>query len=386
MRYSDCNNGKKTVRYQRCTRCIMDNKSDDTISFDKDGHCNYCNDVLKRIPKEYFAKEGKKGGIRLHKIIEKIKTECANDRFDCMIGISGGIDSSYLMYLGHQYGLRMLAVHIDDGLDNPIATNNIEKLIRATDSKYIVIKPDIKQYADVLYALIKASVSNLAICQDNMIFKAIKDYGQRHHIKYILDGRNFAHECILERNSKSVNSSDSKYIKAVHRRYGRISINDLEFMALTERYIGQRANRQCKNVRLLNYIDYNLEDALNTLESFCGFEYYGGKHYESILTRFMQCYYLPVKFGIDKRKSHFSSLIMTNQLTREEALKYLEKPLYISNEMLEEDKKFIADYIEVSVKELDDMIAQPPKAETEYPHSILNELAPLARKFRKVLE
>ena len=363
MKHSDYRARGKEKKYQRCTRCVMDNKSDDTIQFDSEGYCNYCNDVLRRIPTEYFTEEGKGGG-KLQGIIKRIKTECANDRFDCMLGISGGIDSSYLMYLGHKYGLRMLAVHIDDGLDNPIATRNIKKLIKATGVKCIVIKPDLKQYADVLYALIKASVSNLAICQDNMIFKAIKDYGQKHHIKYILDGRNFAHECILERSSTGVNSSDSKYIRAVHKRYGRIPINDLELMSLTERYIGQRVNRNCKNVRLLNYIDYNLEDALNTLENFCSFEYYGGKHYESILTRFMQCYYLPVKFGLDKRKSHLSSLIMTNQLSRDEALERLKKPLYLSEEMLCEDKKFIADYIGVSVQELDDMISQPPKAET----------------------
>lgn len=385
MKYIGYHDRGKKKKYQRCTRCVMDNKSDDTIKFDSDGHCNYCNDVLRRISTEYFAEEGKEGA-KLRAVIKRIKTECANDTFDCMLGISGGIDSSYLMYLGHKYGLRMLAVHIDDGLDNPVAIKNIEKLTKATDTKYVVIKPDIEQYADVLYALIKASVSNLAICQDNMIFKAIKDYGQNHHIKYILDGRNFAHECILEKSSTGVNSSDSKYIRAVHKRFGRIPIKDLEFMSLTERYIGQRANRNCKNIRLLNYIDYNMEDALNTLENFCGFEYYGGKHYESILTRFMQCYYLPEKFGLDKRKSHLSSLIMTNQLTRDEALERLEKPLYASDEMLREDKKFIADYIGVSVQELDDMISQPPKAETEYPNSILNKLAPLARKFRKALE
>lgn len=378
-------NGAKTVKYQRCTRCVMDNQSDHTITFDRDGRCNYCTDILKRIPTEYFAEEGQ-GGEKLQKLISQIKRDCANDRFDCMLGISGGIDSSYLMYLGHKYGLRMLAVHIDDGLDNPIATRNIENLIKATDTEYIVIRPNIKQYADVLYALIKASVSNLAICQDNMILKAIKDYGYSHHIRYILDGRNFAHECILERSSTGVNSCDSKYIKAVHRQYGRIPINDLDFMSLTERYIGRRTNRNSKNLRLLNYIDYNLEDTIKTLEDFCGFEYYGGKHYESILTRFMQCYYLPVKFGFDKRKSHLSSLIMTNQLTREEALERLKKPLYISEEMQQGDKKFIADYIGVSVQELDDMIGQPPRTEKEYPHSILNEFAPLARKFRRILD
>lgn len=372
------------MKYRRCTRCVMDNASDDMIYFDDKGYCNYCSDVLKRIPTEYFP--GLEGRVKLNKIIDRIKSDCVNDDFDCMLGISGGIDSSYLMYLGHRFGLRMIAVHIDDGLDNPIATENIEKLIKATGAKYIVIKPDMEQYADVLYALLKASVSNLAICQDNMIFKTIREYGKKHHIKYILDGRNFAHECILEKSSDGINSSDSKYIKAIHKRFGRISIDSLEFMSLTERYIGQRISRSCKSVRLLNYMDYRLDDALHKLDEFCGFQYYGGKHYESILTRFMQCYYLPVKFGIDKRKSHFSSLIMTNQMSREDALERLKEPLYVSDEMLRQDKRMLADYVGVSVEEFDEIINQPPKGEGEYPHSRLNELAPLARKFRRILE
>ena len=372
------------MKIQRCARCVMDNASDDSITFDEKGYCSYCNNIEKRLPLEYHPENGEK---KIKEVFESIKTECAGDPYDCMIGVSGGLDSSYIMYLAHKYGLRILAVHIDDGLDNPIAVSNINKLVNATGATYIAIKPEMDEYADIIYAMLKASVVSLANGQDNLIWKALQEYGESNHIKYILDGNNFAHEGILERTRwASINSHDNKFIEAVHRKYGRVPLKKTKFMTLTERYIGRKLNKSFKHIRPLNEIDYNMEDAIKTLHDFCGFEYYGGKHYESILTIFMQCYYLPVKFGFDKRKSHFSSLIMSGQMSREDALKRLEAPLYPSDEMLNSDKAFIADYLSITVEELDELVAQPPRRDVEYPHSILNELAPIARKFRRILE
>ncbi len=371
------------MEYKQCKRCLMDNASDRTIKFDKNGYCNYCNDIIKRMPKEYFPNE--KGKTMLNSIIFKIKEECKNDEYDCLVGLSGGIDSSFILYKGFNYGLRMLAVHIDDGLDNPIAVKNINKLISKTNTKLINILPNREQYADLLYSLLKASVSNLAIAQDNLIAKALQEYADRHSIKYMLDGSNFAHESILERGD-TINSCDRKYINGIQKKFGRIDIDDLEFLSLWERYIGRHSKQKVKHIRPLNYMNYNVNDAIHELENFCGFQYYGGKHYESILTRFMQCYYLPEKFGIDKRKSHYSSLIMSGQMTREEALSLLEKPLYINKDDLAKDKKVIADYIGITVEELDRCISLPPKKETSYLHSRLNEIAPIARMFRRILD
>ncbi len=369
--------------YQVCKRCVMDNSSDLTIKFDSEGYCNYCSDVLKRKDAEYFpnAKEEIVQGI-----FEEIKKKCVNDKYDCMVGVSGGLDSSYILYLGHKYGLRMLAVHINDGLDNPIATENVKKLVDKTGSDYISIQPNREEYADVLYALFKASVPNLAIVQDNLIVKALQQYGEENGIKYILDGSNFAHESILERDKYGVNTCDRKFILAVHKKFGRIPIRELHFLSLTDRYLKRNANKNFKHIRPLNYINYNMNVAISTLESFCGFQYYGGKHYESILTRYMQMYYLPVKFGLDKRKSHYSSLIMSGQIQRNDAMELLKKPLDELYSTKEADEAFLAEFMGISTEEFRNIIDSPCKKETDYPNSWLNWVAPIARKFRKILE
>lgn len=231
----------------------------------------------------------------------------------------------------------------------------------------------------------KASVSNLAIAQDNLIVKGLQNYGDNHKIQYILDGDNFAHESILERG-EGINAFDVQFILSIQKQFGRIPIQKIEFMTLAERYIFWHGVNRIKHIRPLNYMDYNTQTAIDELHAFCGFEYYGGKHYESILTRWMQCYYLPHKFGIDKRKSHLSSLIMSGQITREEALQRLEQPLYAVEADMEADMKYLADYMSISVGELRRCVDQPPKRMREYSHSALNDLAPIARHLRKYIE
>lgn len=368
--------------YQRCTRCVMDNASDTSITFDAQGRCNYCTDVLRRLPTAYFPNE--EGARRLDAMVAEMKEACKNDPYDCIVGVSGGIDSSYLLYWGYTRGLRMLAIHVDDGLDNPVAAENIRRLAEKTGVELVTLRPDAEEYKDVLRAMLKGSLPNLAAAQDNLIIKALQDYAKENHIRYSLDGSNMAHESILERG-RSVNACDGKFLRAVHKRYGERPLVHTQFLSLTDRYL-KRRHSGVIHLRPLDNMPYDLRDAIRTLQDFCGFEYYGGKHYESILTRFLQCRYLPVKFGKDKRKSHFSSLIVSGQMTREEALALLEKPLYPSEELLRADKQFLADYCGVSLDTLEAWLALPPREERSLPHSFLNELAPLARRFRKLLE
>ena len=370
------------MEYQRCTRCVMDNASDYTITFDTEGHCNYCEDILSRRDNEYFPDE--RGRKILEKLIEKIKREGKGKKYDCIVGISGGLDSSYVVYLGHQYGLRMLAVHIDDGLDTEIAKLNITSLCEKAGVDLINISPDKEQYSDLLLSFFKASVPNLAMVQDNLLKQVLHDTTRKYGIKYSLSGANFAHESILER-STGINAMDKTHILAIHKQFGTKPIDKLRIGNLWTAYIGWRYFSKAETIYPLNYIDYNKKRVLDELKDFSEYNYYGGKHYESILCRFMQCYYLPTKYNFDKRKSHFSSLIVDGQMTREEALVKLNKPAYTSEELKEHDMNFLAQFFRISREEFDKIIALPAKQHSDYPMSLLENTAGLARKFRKYL-
>lgn len=370
------------MKYQRCTRCVMDNASDKNIVFDESGYCNYCIDTISRMSSEYFPNQ--KGRQKLDGIMAKIKSEGSGKEFDCLVGVSGGVDSSYIIYLGYLYGLRMLAVHIDDGLDTDVAKKNIADLCERASVKLINIKPDKEQYADLLLAFIKASLPNLAMPQDNILSKELYEITRYYNIKYSLIGANFAHESILER-SFNINACDSRHIKYIHKHFGTKSMSKLKIQSLFENYLKRKYFSSVVKITPLNYLDYNLEQALKELQLFSNYTYYGGKHYESILTRFLQCYYLPVKYGFDKRKSHFSSLIVSGQMTRSEAIEKLSQSAYLSQEMLENDMTFLADFVGISKNEFEALINLPPKLHSDYPCSVLNKLAPVARYFRKYL-
>lgn len=365
-----------------CSRCVMDD-SDQSIVFDKNGYCNYCTDVLRRMPTEYFPNES--GKQQLDKMMEKVKADGKGFKYDCMVGVSGGLDSSYVLFLGKKYGLRMLCVHVDDGLDTETAKSNIAKLCKKCEADLIIVRPDIEQYKDITRSLFLSGVPNLALAQDNLLIAALRDTAKKYHIRYSLSGANFSMESILQRGTDGVNSGDKKHLVALHKQFGKVKINKLRFSNMFENYIEKRYFSRTKTLYPLNYINYRLDNTITELKSFCDYEYYGGKHYESILTRFLQCYYLPTYFDFDKRKSHFSSLIVTEQMTRQDALERLAKPAYNSDELLQSDIKFLANYLEMSESEFRSILAQPKHKHSDYPTSVLNKIAPIARKFRRLL-
>lgn len=321
--------------YQRCSRCVMDNKSDNTITFDSRGYCNYCNDAIAKIGKIYFPNE--EGQKKLDSLLQQIKKSGRGKKYDCIMGLSGGLDSSYLAYLGHIWGLRVLAVHIDDGYDTEISKNNLNKLITSTGFDYEVITPDATQFNDLTLTYMKAGVPNVAAPQDNVLFAFLYKKMKEYKIEYFLSGSNFALECILQKGNTHSNT-DVVNIKDIYKHYGNGSIEKLEFISTVEKAVDKRLNH-IKTERPLNYIDYNRDRAFKELAEFCGFEYYGRKHLENILTAFIQLVWFPEKFGVDKRTSHLSSMIVSGQMTREQALKELEEPLY--------DKKLMEDYISI---------------------------------------
>jgi len=340
----------------------MDNASDDKITFDDEGHCNYCNNALSKIGKVYFPnEEGKK---RLDEMLATIKADGSGKKYDCMMGISGGLDSSYLAYLGYTWGLRILAVHVDDGFDTAISQNNIKKLVAAAHIDLVTIKPDAKQFNNLTKAYMIAGVPNLAVPQDNILFAALYKYARENNLKYFLSGGNFALECILQRGNTHA-AYDLVNIKDIHRRFGTEPIDKLPFISqyrveINKRILGLRT------ILPLNYIDYNRDSAFKELNEFCGFEYYGRKHLENILTAFVQLVWFPKKFGVDKRTSHLSSMIVSGQMTRGEALIELSKPLIEDEAQMSEYIALIKDRLGITDEEFKEIMTSSGKQHTEY--------------------
>lgn len=334
------NSVNKDAHIRTCARCVMNDSSDSRILFDEKGQCNYCTKAYDDIGRRYFPNE--EGARRLEKLLNDIMENGKGKKYDCIMGMSGGLDSSYLAYLGYRWGLRILAVHIDDGFDTEISKSNLRKLIAATGFDYEVIKPDAVQFNDLTLAYMKAGVPNIAIPQDNVLFAYIYKKVRQYGIKYFLSGNNFSLECILQKGN-TYGAMDVENLMAIHNQFGKEPVDQLEFLS----------EKQMKDDKLelgietpmpLDYIDYNRERAFRELKEFCGFEYYGRKHLENILTAFIQLYWFPKKFGVDKRTSHLSSMIVSGQMTREEALEELKEPLY--------DEQMMGEYIEIIKKKL----------------------------------
>lgn len=339
------------MEYQQCVRCIMDNSSDATIFFDANGYCNYCTQSIKNIKRRYFPNEI--GQKKLQSLINKLKSR--NSEYDCIMGISGGLDSSYLAYLGSvKWGLRILAVHVDDGFDTEITKRNISRISNFPNFDLRIIKPDSYQFTELIKAFMRAGVPNIFIPQDNVLFANVYNFLKNNHLKTFLSGSNFALECILQKGNTH-DPYDLKNIKYIHKKFGKGNIDKLTLLSGLKKDI----NRFLLNVETtepLNFIDYNRDRAITELTNYCNFEYYGGKHLENELTKFIQQYWLYKKFNVDKRKSHLSSMIVSGQITREEAVRQCSLPIY--------DEKDMEDTISTIIKKLNmnknefDMIMQ----------------------------
>lgn len=341
----------------------MSDASDPTIVFDEKGYCNYCTRALSEInTTTYFPNE--EGARRLQALLNQIKLQGRGKPYDCLIGISGGLDSSYLAYLGaEKWGLRIIAVHIDDGFDTEISKQNIKKLTTTAGINVVTIKPDAEQYNALLKAYMYAGVPNLAIPQDNILFACLYKYARKNNIKYFLSGGNFALESILQQGNTH-SAMDVVNIRDIYHRFGTISIKNLEFISSYHKYIDQTVFGY-RFVRPLNYINYNRVKAFQELYNYCGFEYYGSKHLENIFTAFVQLYWLPKKFGVDKRTSHFSSMIVSGQMSRKQAIEELGKPI-CDETMMAEYVRIIKEKLGIKDDEFAAIMNAPTKRHTDY--------------------
>jgi N-acetyl sugar amidotransferase len=347
--------------YQICRRCVMDT-TDPDIRFDADGVCSHCIEFDRDQKPRILSGAAGEAALRTH--IERIKERGKGGRYDCIIGLSGGIDSSYVAWKVHQLGLRPLAVHVDTGWNSELAVSNIEKIIKKLDIDLFTFVIDWEVMRDLQLAFFRAAVANCDIPQDHAFVAVLYKQAIKHGIKSVISGHNLATEAILP-EAWGYTSIDRRHIRAIHSRYGTGSLSTYPSYSLTQYTFTWPYLRGMKIFPILNYGDYRKAEAKAFLMSEFGWRDYGGKHYESRLTKFFQSYYLPKKFGFDKRRAHLASLIVSGQITREAALHELATPPYDPREIAE-DKAFIAKKLRVSAQEFDEIIASPPRDHEDY--------------------
>lgn len=344
---------------KECKRCLMNDSNDDFIKFDENGYCNYCTRAIELINNRCFNDPAK-----LEILLKKIRDYGKNKKYDCLMGISGGLDSSYLAYLGAmKWNLRILAIHVDDGFDTEISKRNIERLSKMPNMTLINFMPDAEQYNDLTLSYIKASVPQICIPQDNILFAHLYKYARKYGFKYFLSGSNFATESILQ-YFEGGDADDVVNIKDIHKRYGTKPINKLEFCSKIQKYINRKIFHY-ETICPLNYIEYTREKAFKELNEGVGFEYYGSKHLENTLTAFTQLIWLPRKFKIDKRLSHLSSMIVSGQLTKKEAVDELNSKT-VTDEQLNEIYETVCDKLGISKLEMENYMNMPGKKHTDY--------------------
>ena len=352
--------------YQICTRCVMDT-SDPEIVFDEEGHCNHCTAAIGRLEQSYLPDE--RGQKKIEEMVAKIRQEGKGKPYDCLIGISGGIDSSWLTYKSKEWGLRPLIFHVDAGWNSEIAQQNIERLLKHLDYTLFTYVVDWEEIRDLQRAYLESSLANQDVPQDHVFFAVLFQKAAELGIKYWLSGSNLVSESILPQ-AWGYLAMDSRQLKAVHHQFGKMPLRTyktLSFFDYCKFYNDVPLVPSVKAIAPLNWMDYGPEKAREVLAREVGWKNYGRKHSESRFTKFFQNYYLPEKFGYDKRRAHFSSLIAAGEMTRDEALQLLEQPLYNPAE-LQSDKEFFLKKLGYSETEWNRIFSLPNKSYKDYPN------------------
>ena len=352
----------KSRDYQQCLRCVMDT-SDVEIIFDKNGFCNHCTEYFEKTSKLTYQKESSE--LKLKNIIESIKLSGKHRAFDCLIGISGGVDSCYVAYLVKKMGLRALAVHLDNGWNSEAAVKNIKYVVEKLGFEYCSYVLDWEEFKDLQLSFLKASVPEIETPTDIAIPAALHSIAAQYNIKYILSGGNYATEGILPK-SWHYDAKDEKYLRAIQNKFGTKKLKSFPTFGY-KKEIYYKFVKGIRIIYLLNYVPYAKDAAMKVLEEELDWKNYGGKHYESKYTGFIQSYVLPVKFGIDYRLATFSTQICAGEMTREEALKKLKIKSYELTKANEE-KEYVCKKLGISGDEFETILKMPPKTYKDYPN------------------
>jgi N-acetyl sugar amidotransferase len=338
--------------------------SDTKIIFDDQGVCDHCNRFYKNILPNWHTDE--KGWDSLQKIVEKIKKEGEGKDFDCIMGMSGGADSSYLLYIAKErLGLRPLVFSVDTGWNTQLAVNNIEKMVDKLGLDLYTEVIDWEEMRDLQLSFFKSGVAHIDLPQDHAIFATMYNFAEKHKIKYILTGANYSTECVRNPLEWFYYGTDTRQIKDIHNQFGQQPLKNFPLSNILRHKVYLRYLKGIKVVTPLNYVSYIKEEAMQFLVKNFGWQKYPQKHFESRFTKFFEGYWLPKRFGYDTRKVQFSSLILTRQMTREEALKKLSQPSYDEN-TIAQDFEYIATKLGISVNELQEYMDLPKKSVRDY--------------------
>ena len=346
----------------------MDDLNDPDIIFDINGQCNYCAEFDEK--KSSFIFETQDEQKNLENIKTQVQKDYFNKKYDAILGLSGGVDSSYVAYLAHKMDLKVLLVQLDNGWNSKIATSNIEKIVKITGFDYYNHIINWEEFKDLQRSFLKAGVIDLELLTDHAITGLIFKLAEKFKVKYVLAGDNYMSENGLPKTWNWI-KSDLKNIEDIQKKFGTKEIKTFPKVNFLRWYMTFYFGYKVKFITILNSINYNKMDAIKTLKLYFNWQEYGGKHHESILTKFYQLYILPNKFNVDKRKSHVSALIRSNQITRIQGEEELKKPFYDGNQM-QLEKEFFEKKLDFTPEEFDEIINSKPVRHDFYKSSKKN--------------
>lgn len=356
--------------------------SDVDIVFDEEGVCNHCKRYEEEKKVRLIAPDLMK--FELDKLVSSIKKKGEGKEYDCIIGVSGGVDSTYVAYLSKKLGLRPLAIHFDNGWNSELAVSNIEKTLKVLDIDLYTYVIDWEEFRDLQLSFLKSSTPDGEIPSDHAINALLFREASKRGIKYIINGMNFKTEPSFKIPKWAYGHADWKYIKSVQKQFGTKKLKHYPHFSLfdTFYYLGIRG---IKLVSILNYIDFDKDEVMKLIQDELGWVYYGGKHYESVYTRFYQAYILPRKFNIDKRRLHYSALVLTGQMKREDAIEAI-KGQIADPQLLSSDKEFVLKKLGLTEDQFEEIMNSKNKLYTQYPNSsdLVWKLKKLHNKLRSL--
>jgi N-acetyl sugar amidotransferase len=357
---SGINNSINIKAYKQCTRCVMDT-SDTEIIFNKQGYCNHCTDYLVQKSKYHRETEDE----RLFDLVKKVKKSGYGKKYDCIVGVSGGVDGCYLAYICKQLGLRTLLVHMDNGWDSILAVENIKVVADSLGFDYRSFVLDWEEFRDLQLSFLKASVPELETPTDIAILGSLHKMATKYSVNYVFMGGNYATEGILPK-SWHYDPKDKKYVTGIQKKFGNVKLKKFPFFDYRLEFY-YKIIKKIKIIYLLNYVPYNRQLAINVLSNL-GWKDYVQKHHESLYTAFVQSYILPVKFNIDYRKIFLSIKICNSIITREEACATLQLKSY-NDLQIEREIEYVCKKFNISVAELKNNLHQQPKTHKDYPNN-----------------